>query len=105
MGLNDWATKKADITGVRVDGYASLNSAGTSHDLTLSQNRKNIGDAIIRQVGITAPISGSEHSNQDYDGPGLPNQDGRTYRAAQMIATFQNGALVDLTASISRAAL
>jgi hypothetical protein len=104
--LQDWVRQKDQITGVVVDGFASLNSAGVSHDLTLSQNRKQVGDAIIQRLGITAPISGSgSFSNQGYDGAGLPNGPGRSYRAARMVASFQNGAEVDLSATISRDAL
>jgi hypothetical protein len=104
--LQDWVRQKDRITGVVVDGFASLNSAGVSHDLTLSQNRKQVGDAIIQRLGITAPISGSgSFSNQGYDGAGLPNGPGRSYRAARMVASFQNGAEVDLSATISRDAL
>jgi hypothetical protein len=104
--LQDWVRQKDRITGVVVDGFASLNSAGVSHDLTLSQNRKQVGDAIIQRLGITAPISGSgSFSNQGYDGAGLPNGPSRSYRAARMVASFQNGAEVDLSATISRDAL
>lgn len=104
--MNEWVRNNSRATGVTVDGFASLNSAGVSHDLTLSQNRANVGRAIVGKLGITASVStNGGHSNQDYDGPGTPNGPTRSYRAVRMVATFQAGTMVNLTATIARAAL
>lgn len=104
--LQGWLSQIGQITGVVVDGFASLNTPNVSHDQTLSMNRKTVGDAIVRQLGITAPITGSgTHGNRDYSGMGTPNGDGPEYRSARLVATFSTGPAVNLSATITRVAL